>query len=105
MKQTSVPLIKYTHVPLITSVIFYETIISSENRDYIGSTERTFSVREKDAEENIRSYARRVAGGWREMHNEEFHDLYLRQALIKVNKARRIIWAGHVACMGKNRNI
>jgi hypothetical protein len=31
-----------------------------------------------------------VTGGWRKLHNEEFHDL-----------SRRMKWAGHVARMGR----
>jgi hypothetical protein len=36
-----------------------------------------------------------VTGGWRKLHNEELH------GIIRVIKARRMRWAGHVARMGK----
>jgi hypothetical protein len=45
-----------------------------------------------------------VAGGWRRLHNEELHNLYVSQNIIKVIKSRRMRWAGHVACMGEMRN-
>jgi hypothetical protein len=38
-----------------------------------------------------------VVGGWRRLHNEEFHDLYVSPNLNKAIKSMRIRWAGHVA--------
>jgi len=37
------------------------------------------------------------------MHAEEFHDLCFMSDMINVNKARTILWAGHLARMGNNR--
>jgi hypothetical protein len=46
-----------------------------------------------------------VVGGWRRLHNEEFHNLYASENIIwVVIKARKMRWAGHVACMGEMRN-
>jgi hypothetical protein len=44
-----------------------------------------------------------VTGGWRKLHNEKLHDLYSSPSIVKVNKARRMRWAGHVARMGEVR--
>jgi hypothetical protein len=44
-----------------------------------------------------------VTGGWRKLHNEELHDLYSAPSIIRVIKARRMRWAGHVARMGEVR--
>jgi hypothetical protein len=44
-----------------------------------------------------------VTGGWRKLHNEELHGLYSSPSIIRVIKARRIRWAGHVARMGEVR--
>jgi len=41
-----------------------------------------------------------VVGGWRRLHNEELHNLYTSQNIIRVIKSRRMRWVGHVACMG-----
>jgi hypothetical protein len=41
-----------------------------------------------------------VTGGWRKLHNEEQHDLYSSPSIIRVIKARRMGWAGHVARIG-----
>jgi hypothetical protein len=44
-----------------------------------------------------------VTGGWRKLHNEELHGLYSSPSIIRVIKARRMRWAGHVAHMGEVR--
>jgi hypothetical protein len=45
-----------------------------------------------------------VTGEWRKLHNEELRDLYSSPSIIRIIKSRRMIWAGHVARMGENRN-
>jgi hypothetical protein len=44
-----------------------------------------------------------VTGEWRKLHNEELHDLYSSPSIIKILKARRMKWAGHVAGMEEKR--
>jgi hypothetical protein len=44
-----------------------------------------------------------VTGGWRKLHNEELHGLYASPSIVRVIKARRMRWAGHVARMGEVR--
>jgi len=46
-----------------------------------------------------------VTGGWRELHNEEFNDLYSSSSIVQVIKSRRIRWAGNVARMGERRGV
>jgi hypothetical protein len=38
------------------------------------------------------------------MHNEEFHNLHSSSSIFRMIKSRRMIWAGHVACVGEKRN-
>jgi hypothetical protein len=45
-----------------------------------------------------------VTGGWRQLHNEELHNLYSSPSTIIMIKSRRMRWARHVARMGKKRN-
>jgi hypothetical protein len=45
-----------------------------------------------------------VTGEWRKVHNEELHDLYSSPSIIRIIKARRMRWAGHVARMGEKSN-
>jgi hypothetical protein len=40
----------------------------------------------------------KVTGGWRKLHNEEFH------SIIRMVKSRRMRWAGYVARMREKRN-
>jgi hypothetical protein len=44
-----------------------------------------------------------VTGGWRKLHNEELHGLYSSPSIVRVIKAMRMRWAGHVARMGEVR--
>jgi hypothetical protein len=46
-----------------------------------------------------------VTGEWRKPHNEELHHLYSSPSIIRILKARRMRWAGHVARTGKKRRI
>jgi hypothetical protein len=45
-----------------------------------------------------------VTGGWRKLHNEELRDLYSSPSMIRIVKARRMRWVGHVVRMGEKRN-
>jgi hypothetical protein len=38
------------------------------------------------------------------LHNEELHDLYSSPSIIRIVKARRMRWAGHIARTGEKRN-
>jgi hypothetical protein len=42
-----------------------------------------------------------VTGEWRKLHNEENHDLYHSPNNVQVIKSGRMVWAGHVARMGR----
>jgi hypothetical protein len=44
-----------------------------------------------------------VTGGWKKLHNEELHGLYSSPSIVRVIKAKRMRWAGHVARMGEVR--
>jgi hypothetical protein len=44
-------------------------------------------------------------GSWRKFHNDELHSLYFSPNIVSVIKSRRLKLAGHVACMGKGRDI
>jgi hypothetical protein len=46
-----------------------------------------------------------VTGEWMKLHNEELHNLYSYQDIIRQVKSRRMRWAGHVARMGEERKV
>ena len=46
-----------------------------------------------------------VTGKWRRLHNEELNDLYSSPNIVRVIKARRMRWAGHVARMGEEMGV
>jgi hypothetical protein len=48
-----------------------------------------------------------VTGEWRKLrvHNEEVRDLHYSPNIIRVNKLRRMRWAGHVTCVGERRGV
>jgi hypothetical protein len=42
-----------------------------------------------------------VTGEWRELHNEELHNVYSSPNIIRMIKSRMMRWTGHVARMGR----
>jgi hypothetical protein len=45
-----------------------------------------------------------ITGGWRKLHNEELHGLYSSPSIVRVIKATRMRWAGHLARIGEVRS-
>ena len=43
----------------------------------------------------------KVTGEWIRLYNEELYCLYLSPSIIQVIKLRKMIWVGHMACMGE----
>jgi hypothetical protein len=46
-----------------------------------------------------------VTGGWRNLHNEELHNLYSSPRIIIMIKSRWMRWPGHVVRMGEKGNV
>jgi hypothetical protein len=44
-------------------------------------------------------------GSWRNLHNDELHNLYSSRNTVKVIKSRRMRWAAHLAHMGEERSV
>jgi hypothetical protein len=44
-------------------------------------------------------------GSWRKLHNDELHSLYSSLNIVRVIKAKRMRWAGHVAHMWEGRGV
>jgi hypothetical protein len=45
-----------------------------------------------------------VTRGWRELYNEELHNLYSSPSVIRMMKSRRMRWAGLLLRIGHKRN-
>jgi hypothetical protein len=45
-----------------------------------------------------------MVGGWKELHNEELHNLNSLPNIIRMIKSRKMRLAGHITCMGEKRN-
>ena len=43
-------------------------------------------------------------GDWRRLHNEELHSLYRSPNIVRMNKSRRLRWAGDVTRMEEGRS-
>jgi hypothetical protein len=48
---------------------------------------------------------RKEDGSWRKLHNDEIYSLYSSPNIVRVNKSRRMRWAGHVARMAEGRSV
>jgi hypothetical protein len=46
----------------------------------------------------------KIIGDCRELHDEEFPNLYSSPNINRITKSWRMSWAGHVARMGETRN-
>jgi hypothetical protein len=42
-------------------------------------------------------------GGQKKLHSDQLHNLYSSQNIFRMNKSRRMKWAGHVAYMEEER--
>jgi hypothetical protein len=42
-----------------------------------------------------------MTGGWRKLHNEDFHNFYSSPNTIRMIRSRRLRWVGYVARMGR----
>jgi hypothetical protein len=45
-----------------------------------------------------------IRGGWRKLHDEEFHKLYCSPNIIRMIKSKRMRWEWHIARMGTKGN-
>jgi hypothetical protein len=50
----------------------------------------------------LKSKEEEVKVTWIELHDEELHNLYSLQNVIRMIKSRRVRWTGHIARMGEN---
>jgi hypothetical protein len=51
------------------------------------------------------SKTQEVVGGWRILHNEDLHNLYISLHIIRVIQSNRVKWAEDVVCLGEMKNV
>jgi hypothetical protein len=56
-------------------------------------------------ERRLRLLRDEITGEWRRLRNEERNDLYSSPNIFRVNKSRKMRWAGHVAYMEERRGV
>jgi hypothetical protein len=92
-------LFRKKNMPLICNSVFFCETLSLTLRE-----EHRLMVLENRVLRRIFGPKRdEVTGGWRKLHNEQLHGLYSSPSIVRVIKARRMRWAGHVARMREVR--
>jgi hypothetical protein len=85
----------------------YKTVISPfvlygcETWSLVLREEHRLRVIENKVLRRIFGPKREEDGSQRKLRNDELHNLYSSPNIIRVIKSRRMMWAGHVACMGR----
>jgi hypothetical protein len=68
-----------------------------ETWSFTSREEHRLRVFENRVSRRIFGPKREEDGSWRKLHNDELHNLYSSQNIVRVIKSRRMRWAGHVA--------
>jgi hypothetical protein len=92
---------KNINIKIYETIIFPVVLYGCETWSLTLREHRRLSVFEKRV---LRIFGRKrdeVTGEWIKLHNEGFNDLYSSPNIIQVIKSRRMLSAGHGACMGK----
>jgi hypothetical protein len=96
---------KKVKIGIYESIILPVVLYGCETRCFTLREEHRMRVFENRVLRRIFGLKRdEVTGGWRQLHNEELHDLYSSPSIIKIMKSRRTRWAGHVARKEEKRN-
>ena len=97
---------KNLNIKIYKTMIFLVVLYGCETWSLTSREEQRLRVFENRVLRKIFGPKRdEVTGGWRELHNEEFNDLYSSSSIVQVIKSRRIRWAGNVARMGERRGV
>jgi hypothetical protein len=63
----------------------------------------TVGVQGQGAQKIFEPRKEETRGGWRKLLNEELHDLCIICSTTKVMEARKMRWAGYMACIGEKK--
>jgi hypothetical protein len=97
---------KNLKIRIYRTIIFPVVLYGCETWSLILKDERRLRVFENRELRRIFGSKRdEVKGEWRKLHNEEPNGLYSLPNIVRVIKARRLRWAGHVARMAEGRGV
>jgi hypothetical protein len=97
--------IKNLKIKIYKTVILPVVLYGCETWSLSLREEHRLRVFENSVLRRIFGPEREEDGTWRELHNDELHDLYSSPNIVRVIKSRRMRWAGHVAHMGMGRGV
>jgi hypothetical protein len=93
--------IKNLKIKIYKTVILPVVLYGCENWSLTLREEHRLKVSENRVLRRIFGPKREEDGSWRKLHNDELHSLYSSPSIVRVIKSRRMTWAVHVACMGR----
>jgi hypothetical protein len=99
------PEIKNLKIKIYKTVILPVVLYGYETWSLTLGEEHRLRVFEKRVLRRIFKPEREEDGSWRKLRNDEFHGLYSSPNIVRVIKARRMRWAGHVGRMGEGRGV
>jgi hypothetical protein len=97
--------VKKLKIKIYKTVILPVVLYGCENWSLILRKEHRLRVFDNRVLRKIFGPKREEDGSWRKLHNDKLHSLYSSPNIVKVIKSRRMMWAGHVARMGKGRGV
>jgi hypothetical protein len=96
---------KNLKIKMYKTVIFPVMLYGCETWSLTLGEEHRLRVFENRVLMKIFGPKREEDGSWRKLRNDELHELYSSPNMVRVIKARRLRWAGHVARMGDGRGV
>jgi hypothetical protein len=95
---SSHPLLKNVKIRIYKTIILHMVLYGCETLSLTLREEPRLRVFKDKVLRSIFGPKRNeMTGGWRKLHNNEFHDLYSSSSIIRMIKLRRMRWVGHVA--------
>jgi hypothetical protein len=96
---------KNLKIKIYKTVILTVVIYGCETWPLTLKEEHRLRVFENRVLRRIFGPKREEDGSWRKLHSDELHSLYSSPNIVRVNKSRRMRWAGHVARMREGRGV
>jgi hypothetical protein len=96
---------KNLKIKIYNTVVLAVVLYGCETWSLTLREEHTLRIFENRVLRRIFGPKREEDGLWRKLHNDELHSLYSSSNIVRVIRSKRLRWAGHVAYMGKGRNV